>query len=693
MATTRYFLPPRREQSIGLPSGTLFADAEGAVTVTTGSADEAALIKLGATQAGTFPLTATLSDQGSVSELGGVCYLTFSGVGHDDQNQITAALLKYRTVIVTGVAVISAPVVMNSGNRLKFTAGASLKIRDDITVGFQLVTNRSAVTVQRSITDAAITAGSNTLTGASITSADAGRSVVILGAAASGIQLNALITSATVGSATLNIPAVTTVSSANARFFDRDANISIHGGLIDRNNAGAPAGGDIYGHYTAQHSLVFRRVDGLVFKDVKVHSTGGKYAFSVGDCTRVRNIRPYYDVSSDGFHIQGPASDVRVYGSRGTTHDDPVAITCCDYTAYNDCMGSVSDVVFRDTKMSSNGGRILLTGGPGCTIRGVSVDGVTGMGKYAGVAIPDGNEAGFPVMFTTDIDDVVLSNINPKMPDGHHGIYIGTTAAKTITIEGHVWDIGSAGGANIRIDGAVKSLDMRSSKKPRSNATSTQYGAYVGPAGVIDVMKVSGLDVQNVAGSCLVNANIQVLGWVKRLQITNYSTANDTYSTAGNTLLQVHSGGRVDFTQIVGLLEINAKHSIYVAAGAIVGPIIYSNFQRSGCARIAEFLSAGDISIGVGVNSTPQAEAIRAAGAPVTVRGAGCSIDTSVYDGVSRSASEIVRVINMDFPVDTAKLTPQAGDRCWNRNAASAPSIVGPAIYNGAEWKSLLSLP
>ena len=61
MANVRYFLPPRREQSIGLPSGTQFADAEGAVTVASGSADEAALQKLGAIQAGAKPVTALIT--------------------------------------------------------------------------------------------------------------------------------------------------------------------------------------------------------------------------------------------------------------------------------------------------------------------------------------------------------------------------------------------------------------------------------------------------------------------------------------------------------------------------------------------------------------------------------------------------------------------------------------------------------
>ena len=622
--------------------------------------------------------------------VGGICYLDFSGNGVEDQIKINDALLNYKTVIISGTAAISAPVIMNSNNRIEFKEGGGLKIRDDITSGFQMVTNRSAITEQRSISDAAIASGSYTLTAASITPDDAGRSVIIFGAAASGLQLNALIVSATAGSATLNIPAVTSVSSKTARFFDRDVNISIYGGIINRNNSVTIDGPDVYGHKPKEHCLVFRRVDGLVFKDMSVKSKGGKYAFSVGDCTRVRNIRPYYEVSSDGFHIQGPASDIRVYGSRGTTHDDPIAITCCDYTAYNDCMGSVSDVVFKDTKMSNHGGRILLTGGPGCTIRGVRVDGLTGLSKAAGVAIPDGNEAGFPVMFVTDIDDVVLSNINPKLPDGYHGIYIGATAAKTITIRDHVWDIGSAGGANIQINGNVKSLIMIASKKPLSNTTSTQYGVFVGSTAVVDNMKISGLDVQNITGSYIVTSNVRIDGWVKSLQITNYSTVNETYSVAGNTLLLVNTGGKIDFLQIDGLVEINAKHSINVASGATVGPISYSNFQRVNCARIAEFASAGDISIGVGVNSAPQAEAVRANGAAVIIRGGGCLTNTSGYDGVLRVGSESVRVINTDFPADTAKLTPQAGDRCWNRNAASAPGVVGPAIYNGTAWKSLL---
>lgn len=616
--------------------------------------------------------------------------------GADDQIKLNAALLFAKTVHVYGMVVLSpsSSVILNSGNRLVFMPGSGIKVPDGATNSTYLITNRAAITVQRTIADGAITSAANTLTGASISAADVGRSVIISGAGTSGLQLCATVLTASPGTATLDASAATTVSGATVRFYDTDTDIEIHGGVFDRASA-TGNGIDAYGYQTTLHTAYFRRFNGLRMFNPTLLSTGAcKYAISAGQFTNFLLENPYYNTSSDGCHLHGPFNGAKISGSRGYTGDDPFSVTLTDYTAYNDVQGDGYDVEVVDTNMSNHGGRILFVGGVGCKLRNVAVTKTRGRLNNGGVTVSDGTEVGFPFVFVTDIDNVLIRDHCPTMQLTHHGVSVNATGVGAMTIDDHRWDMGASTGSNVRIDGTIELLSIVNATKPKSNTSNSQYGLFVGAAAVINTLRINGLDVRNAAGAYMVAANIQISGYVKNMQMSNYSCVNDTYTGSGNNMIQVNSGGKIDYLSVNGTLEVNAKHGILAAAGATLGPIVYTGYNRSGCVRIGEFNVAANINIGPGKNTGQQGEAIRALnGAAVTVTGSGCAMDTNSYDGISRAGAEVVRVINQDFPADTAKLTPQAGDRCWNRNVASPPLIVGPCIYNGTVWKSLLSLP
>lgn len=613
-----------------------------------------------------------------------------TGDAHDE-TAINAALLANKKVRLVKDAVISAPIIINSGNTLEVADGVTIKVADGITTGINMLKNRAASTVQRTISDGAVASGSKSFTSASITTADTGRSVIIPGAATGGTHLCAKIVSAVAGTATLDVAAAVTVSAASARFYDRDKSIVIRGGTFDRNASGGAVSADPYGFLTAGHSMLLRRIDGLVIDGVSFKSIDGKYAISTGDVTNVCVYDPHYAVASDGFHIQGPASDVRVYRSRGSTGDDPCAVTGTDYATYADVQGDVYNVEFIDTKMDSNEGRILFAGGNGFKVRGAKVRGLSG-GCSSGVVIAAGrNDPRFVPAFDSDVGGVELFDIAPDVPDTKYGVLINAELARDVKIHNHQWVSTANFVTNVRVDSPVEQLIISGTVKPKSVSSVGHYGVYVGPLGVVDSLIMSDTSIDNVTGSYLA-ISVLVGGWVKSFEVYGYSCINQTYTASGNGFIQTEGTGKIDRLLIDGLHEINAKALLTTAVGSTVGPVVINGFHRTGCSRIANVLCALDVTLGAGTNLSPIVEPFYVSGAELTIRGGGGYFDSLSKDGVVRAGSEVVRVMNFDFPVDTAKVAANAGDRHYNTNVASGSLKVGPCIYSGAAWKSLLNI-
>lgn len=93
MTQVRYLLPPQRPQSVGLPSGTLFARGDGTVAVESGSADEAALLAMGATA----PNTRDVTRANLLTELA-----LGQGIGRDIKNALTGSIARDVVLIIIG---------------------------------------------------------------------------------------------------------------------------------------------------------------------------------------------------------------------------------------------------------------------------------------------------------------------------------------------------------------------------------------------------------------------------------------------------------------------------------------------------------------------------------------------------------------------------------------------------------------
>jgi len=614
-----------------------------------------------------------------------------TGDAHDE-TAINAALLANKKVRLVRNAVISTPIILNSGNVLELATGVTVGFAAGVTSG-NIVVNRSAITVTRQIVDGAITSGTNVFTSSSLSAADVGRSVIIMGAGKDASILCATVITAGVGTSTLSTTAKTTVASATARFYDRDTNITLRGGMFDRAVAGNALVADAYGHYNKSHSLLFRRVDGLVIDGISCKSVAGKYAISVGDVTKTLVINPTYNVYSDGFHLQGPATDVTVSGSRGTTGDDVIGVTGADYAAYCDTHGDIYNLRFHDTFMGSQEGSILLMSGPGDIIRGVQVTDLRGK-AVQGVSMRAGRgDANFIPTFDSDVGGVLIDGIDIDGPSGAYAVQVAGELIRDVTVKNLTANSLHNDNPYVYVSSPCDSITLDGVIKPITNTTTGQTLLTVSSTGGVKKLRVKNVDISQASGAYLSYALV-IGGQVNDMLIDGYTNKVTTYTGAGNNLLNVAATGHIDNLLLNNISETKTKGLMYLSSGGSVGNVVLSNYMRFGCSRVADIQSgvALDITIGTGSNISPLSEPFNVTGGTLTIRGGGGYFDSSVKDGVVRAASEVIRVMNIDFPVDTAKVAANAGDMHYNTNVASGSLKVGPCIYSGAAWKSLLNI-
>lgn len=280
-----------------------------------------------------------------------------------------------RAVVLIGDFVVDQSVVVHSDTVLDLT---NATVTMGTNANQSAVKNRAVSTVVRSFT-ATTTVGSTTVTatGSAFTSADVGRSIVVdtagAGFSGNGGGFTSTIVSVT-DATTVVVKAAPfkAVAGAAARLYDRDKNITIIGGTLDYGTQNGTVTDSLDLHLTR-----FRRVDGLRLHRVGFKSISGKYASSIADCTDVVVQDPFFDVSSDGIHLNGPIVNATVRGAKGKTGDDTVVVGCGDYITYMDVCGDVQNVTFHDVQSRCLFAPVkVFNGTVGHVMSGILVDGI-----------------------------------------------------------------------------------------------------------------------------------------------------------------------------------------------------------------------------------------------------------------------------------------------------------------------------
>lgn len=215
----------------------------------------------------------------------------------------------------------------------------------------------------------------------------------------------------------------------------RNKNIHVKGGTWNLNSTGntTPVGLGMIG-------LLFKGVDGLKITDVKSIGDEHKYCYLIADCKNIYCGNINFANESDGLHFQPPIQNLLIDGVTGWTHDDMISFTMGDYTPYvlGD-IGDIENVVVRNIASADGTDEHIKLVGDG--INGTSVfrnmrfENISGEATIYSICILERDQSvANPYLNHTYLENIVFSNINPKM-SGNQSTFFITCTKGDITIE------------------------------------------------------------------------------------------------------------------------------------------------------------------------------------------------------------------------------------------------------------------
>lgn len=215
----------------------------------------------------------------------------------------------------------------------------------------------------------------------------------------------------------------------------RDENIEIAGGIWDGNCDAM--GLDAF--YESEHRLDdpfdpklfkgklirFARVDRISLTGMTVRNPVS-YGIQIADVYGfvVRDI--FFDYNwhfgtTDGVHINGPASDGVIEHLAGTTNDDMVSLTTYDEPHAEVTLGPIENIYIHNVCARNGYSGVRLLSGEGFPLRNVRIDGLYGTYRHHAVVVSNHNGRPGPVWF----DELLIENVfssksdTPLTPECH----------------------------------------------------------------------------------------------------------------------------------------------------------------------------------------------------------------------------------------------------------------------------------
>jgi hypothetical protein len=493
-----------------------------------------------------------------------------------------------------------------------------------------------AVAPQRTVTDAAITIATTTLTSATaaFTSADVGRTVVVTAGRINSAPLVANIVTVTNSTTVvISVAAGATVSAGTCNIHTRDKNIAIIGGIWDRQtNDGAGYLG---------HSIRHRHVDGITYRGVEVRSTigSGDHGFGIcpGDVTNVHATNLTGVINSALIQFEGPASHITVDGLYGTTADDTLAFTATEgagYAPYRDTCGDITDVNISNVSTNCAMAALKLTTGDGTFMDRVSARNLTNT-SGAGYTWAIQNDTGIVNMGTIRFDGV----------NGLGYVSSGGTIDNFI-FRDLVWAPWVDEQPAISIASSVKKITLNGARC--STAHTSAHLLMLSGTTTFETIDISDIDWQAGASSQVVNLGVGTS--VGKVSV-------DRFSLAG------------------------AMNTVVIAQGTTLTQLTLSNGKMVNCYWLSCFRTTTDVFLSNIISDSNGLQGDNSSGA-VTVYGSG------IKCGAPDFSSGTIASKALDFPVNVALLTKHNGDMATNTNGSLACG-TGPVICNGTTWKHL----
>lgn len=465
----------------------------------------------------------------------------------------------------------------------------------------------------------------------------------------------------------------------NANLQGSDTAITVRGGTWDgnyTNQSGAVHSDRTSALTGVQGDLSFIGVAHLVVENVTLNNVSGFAVQIIGTDFRTDNLVFGTGCQLDGLHINGPSARGVIRNISGYTPDDFIALNAWDWLGSSPSVGDITDIHIDTLRLLPPNGAAaqssvvkLLPGTRSATqanIRRITVRDVKGENHdQAFRFFNDTDPAGPTPSGTGQISDVTVSDIRLHMTNSASVFWLGNDI-QDLTIRDWQIDPTSSWGGGV-----------------------LQVASYTTQKLVIDgVQMPTGTGIDNF---------LNVKGTITDLRLNNiqYIGVNNGSASTGSDgcFLNLNSGGAIGHISVSGLQQ---------------------NYGGSFCFTQGNAASATtDISM-TGCKFTT-VKHIFFAQKPVTMRASACVFEAipndlarvdavaftgrfqacdATYNGgvpITNVNGATVRIQSSDMGFDVTKATLNGaanGDLVNNSNAGLACG-VGPAVYNGTNWKNL----
>lgn len=609
------------------------------------------------------------------------------------QNTLNAAKNAGGGIVLNPVAgnyLISAPLVISSNTA--FLSGPGVTYTLAASSNCNMIKN-TAVTPQRTVTDAAITTATTTLTSATanFSSADVGRTVSVAGAWQGGNVLIANVTVVTNSTTvTLGTAATATVSGASCSIYTRDSNIEVAGGYWQRGNNGYISGVSSPNYQTTQ----FRHVDNIYIHDLTVACTQRAYQISIGDSTQytIKNITsvcPNNVTNTDVINIHGPAQFGLIDNIRGVNGDDFVSIHPYDGDGnLRDTVGNVIDLMITNLFPNGNGQASFKThAGQGTLVRSLTVRGIHGSSLSGAFHIAD---SGLGPPSDNNAGDIIVEDVDVVTTSSGLGIIYCNNSVGTIILRNLVW----------RQTLANSQIVSVSNGNSLANLIIDGVNLEAGSANlVLDLLgNVTNVIVKNVYApdsTIQYNGIVQVESGVT-VSTVQVSDCRLTYhgATAQNTVIT--NKGNITKAAILSNLYISNGGIVYAQrnSGSSNNQVLMNNIVLDNAYQLAINQTSATCDYVINnLNAIQMNQSnfigITGTGSNFTLRGSGL-INPNNYGAFSRDGTQTPRIVHYEMLADLSMLAKNNGDKANNSNGSLACG-TGPATSNGSNWKNIYS--
>jgi hypothetical protein len=586
---------------------------------------------------------------------------------------------------------MSGPLVIYSGQTWNFY-GATFNLTGS---GANMVQN-AAYSAARTVMDVVTTASSATVTSATaaFTSSDVGKTVWVWGADVEGGILRTTISSVTSSTtAVLAATAQQTLTAATASVGPRDSGFRIMGGTWNR--------GSVAGSGSALHSFMLRRADGWTVRDLAINTSAGKYAIYPGDCSDFTIENIVFNTFADGVHLIGPCYGGLIRNLSGYTNDDTVSITPNDWTPYNDVYGDVEGIVIDTIKpyLSTNTAVKVLGGSasPLTTARRITIRNVYGYASNTdqsmGGLVWIGDDVGQSTTTGGRVDEITVENVAGRCKATEelvllNGSNIGRVrvsnisaappaTASALSLVALVWVKNTATVDSLTVEGFA----LEAQTTTTSARISVQSGSTVKSLRIRDVQMVSG------SGAHLCKND----GTIGRALVS------DVHGVGSSTSSWLYINGSSGTTTelLMDRVQIGTgtgwKSPVRADSGGTLTTFRFANSSLvSNQFALGEF--AGTTAIHVSnVRANSNMVWLTNAASNVTLY-----VDGSTDFGsgaISSVAGYTLTSKRFGLVCDVSLLTGKnTGDAATNNSNANTGTLgVGPCVYTGTAWKSLVS--